>query len=120
MPRRTVPVVAGFVGATAEGATTTLGRGGSDYSAAILGWALDAARVEIWTDVDGVMTADPRVVRDARLLRRLSYRAATALARGGAKVLHPRTLEPLAGAGIPVVVRNTFRPDQVGTWIGPR
>ncbi len=117
-PRWAAPVVAGFIGATADGRTTTLGRGGSDYSAAILAWALDATRVEIWTDVDGVMTADPTVVREARPLPRLSYRAAATLAAGGARVLHPRTLEPLERAGIPVIVRNTFRPDRPGTHIG--
>jgi aspartokinase/homoserine dehydrogenase 1 len=75
--------------------------------------------VEIWSDVDGVMTADPRRDRDARTIARLSYAEATSLARAGAKVLHPRTLEPLEGAGIPVFVGNTLRPAAPGTWIGP-
>ncbi len=114
-----VPVVTGFLGATPAGETTLLGRGGSDLTAAVLGWALDAERVEIWSDVDGVMTADPRLDPDARTIDRLSYAKATALARGGARVLHPRTLEPLEGAGIPVFVGNTLRPDGPGTWIGP-
>jgi len=114
-----VPVVTGFVGATEAGETTLLGRGGSDLTAAILGWALDADRVEIWSDVDGVMTADPRLDGDARTIDRLSYAEATALARAGAKVLHPRTLEPLEDAGIPVFVGNTLRPEGPGTWIGP-
>jgi aspartate kinase len=114
-----VPVVTGFVGATEAGETTLLGRGGSDLTAAILGWALDADRVEIWSDVDGVMTADPRLDRDARAIDRLSFAEATALARAGAKVLHPRTLEPLEDAGIPVFVGNTLRPEGPGTWIGP-
>ena len=114
-----VPVVTGFLGATPAGGTTLLGRGGSDLTAAVLGWALDAERVEIWSDVDGVMTADPRLDPDARTIDRLSYAEATALARGGARVLHPRTLEPLEGAGIPVFVGNTLRPDGPGTWIGP-
>lgn len=115
----TVPVVTGFLGATDAGETTLLGRGGSDLTAAVLGWALDAERVEIWSDVDGVMTADPRLDPDARTIDRLSYGEATALARGGAKVLHPRTLEPLEDTGIPVFVGNTLRPDGPGTWIGP-
>ena len=114
-----VPIVAGFVGATGAGETTLLGRGGSDLTAAVLAWALDAERVEIWTDVDGVMTADPRLDPGARTIGRLSYAEATALARGGAKVLHPRTLEPLGETGIPVFVGNTLRPEGPGTWIGP-
>jgi aspartate kinase len=114
-----VPVVAGFLGANEAGETTLLGRGGSDLTAAVLGWAVDAERVEIWSDVDGVMTADPRLDPDARTIDRLSYAEATALARGGARVLHPRTFEPLEGAGIPVFVGNTLRPDGPGTWIGP-
>jgi aspartate kinase len=116
---RAVPVVTGFVAGTESGETTLLGRGGSDLTAAVLGWALEAERVEIWSDVDGVMTADPRLDRGARTLERLSYAEATALARAGAKVLHPRTLEPLEGAGIPVFVGNTLRPGGPGTWIGP-
>lgn len=115
----TVPVVTGFLGATEAGETTLLGRGGSDLTAAILGWAVDAARVEIWSDVDGVMSADPRRDPSARTIERLSYAEATALARAGAKVLHPRTLEPLEGAGIPVLVGNTLRPDGPATWIAP-
>ncbi len=114
-----VPVVTGFLGATAAGETTLLGRGGSDLTAAVLGWALDAERVEIWSDVDGVMTADPRVVPGAETLPRLSYAEATALARRGARVLHPRTLERLEGASIPVFVGNTLRPNGPGTWIAP-
>jgi aspartokinase/homoserine dehydrogenase 1 len=117
--RGAVPVVSGFVGATAAGETTLLGRGGSDLTASVLGWALDADRVEIWSDVDGVMTADPRLHPDARTIDRLSYAEAAARARAGAKVLHPRTLEPLEGAGIPVFVGNTLRPGGPGTWIGP-
>jgi aspartokinase/homoserine dehydrogenase 1 len=117
--RGVVPVVTGFLGATEAGETTLLGRGGSDLTAAVLGWALDAERVEIWSDVDGVMSADPRLVATAETLPRLSYAEATELARRGAKVLHPRTLEPLEGAGIPVFVGNTLHPDRPGTWIGP-
>jgi aspartate kinase len=118
LPARAVPVVTGFVAGTEAGETTLLGRGGSDLTAAVLGWALDAERVEIWSDVDGVMTADPRRDRSARTLERLSYAEATALARAGAKVLHARTLAPLEAAGIPVFVGNTLRPGASGTWIG--
>ncbi len=114
-----VPVVTGFLGATEAGETTLLGRGGSDLTAAVLGWALDAERVEIWSDVDGVMSADPRLVPTAETLPRLSYAEASELARAGAKVLHPRTLEPLEDAGIPVFVGNTLHPERPGTWIGP-
>jgi bifunctional aspartokinase / homoserine dehydrogenase 1 len=119
LPARAVAVVTGFVAGTEAGETTLLGRGGSDLTAAVLGWALRAERVEIWSDVDGVMTGDPRRDRGAQTIPRLSYVEATALARAGAKVLHPRTLEPLEGAAIPVFVGNTLRPDGPGTWIGP-
>lgn len=112
-----VPVVTGFIGATEEGVTTTLGRGGSDYSATVLGAALDAAEVIIWTDVDGVMTADPRRSPEARTIPRLSYAAATAMAEAGAKVLHPRTLRPVETRAIPVRVRNSFAPASLGTLI---
>jgi aspartate kinase len=112
-----VPVVTGFIGATQTGETTLLGRGASDLTAAILGWALDSERVEIWSDVPGVLDADPRLVPTAATIPWLSYAAATALARRGAKVLHPRTLEPLEDAGIPVYVGHTLRPDGPGTWI---
>jgi bifunctional aspartokinase / homoserine dehydrogenase 1 len=118
LPRSVVPVVTGFLGATALGRTTLLGRGGSDYTAAILGHSLEAERVEIWTDVDGVLSADPRLVEDARLLPRLAYAEAAALAAAGAKVLHPRMVAPLQERGIPVVIRNTLRPDTPGTWVG--
>jgi len=112
-----LPVVTGFIGATAEGILTTLGRGGSDYSATILGAVLDADEIIIWTDVDGVLTADPRLVMDARLLREISYNEAAELAHFGAKVLHPKTLRPVADAGIPVWIRNSFAPEEPGTKI---
>jgi bifunctional aspartokinase / homoserine dehydrogenase 1 len=113
----TLPVVTGFIGATVEGTLTTLGRGGSDYSATILGAALDAAEVVIWTDVDGVLTADPRLVADARTLREISYHEAAELAYFGAKVLHPKTLRPVSEACIPVWIRNSFEPARRGTKI---
>jgi aspartokinase/homoserine dehydrogenase 1 len=114
-----VPVVTGFIGATAEGRLTTLGRGGSDYSAAILGAALDANEVTIWTDVDGLMTADPRLVPGASTIAEISYREAAELARCGAKVLHPKTLSPVGESGIPIWIRNTFAPERRGTRITP-
>jgi len=115
-----VPVVTGFIGATADGALTTLGRGGSDYSATILGAALDAEEIIIWTDVDGVLTADPRLVSDARTIPEISYREAAELAYFGAKVLHPKTLRPVLPAGIPVWIRNSFAPEKPGTKITPK
>jgi bifunctional aspartokinase / homoserine dehydrogenase 1 len=115
-----VPVVTGFIGATQEGVLTTLGRGGSDYSATILGAALGAGEVIIWTDVDGVMTADPRLVPDARTIPEISYREATELAYFGAKVLHPKTLHAVSQAGIPVWIRNSFTPERTGTKITPK
>jgi aspartate kinase len=118
LSRGHVPVVGGFVGATAAGKPTTLGRGGSDYSAAIVAAAVDASRVEIWTDVDGILSADPRIVPDARLVRRLSGVEAYDLARFGARVLHAGTLEPIAGRRIPVSVRNARRPASMFTEIG--
>jgi aspartate kinase len=112
-----VVVLGGFVGSGPDGATTTLGRGGSDYSAAVLGACLLADEIEIWTDVDGVFTADPRVVPSARVLPALSYEDAATLATFGAKVLHPRTIEPAASREIPVRVLNSHRPGSPGTRI---
>lgn len=114
-----VPVVTGFIGATEDGKLTTLGRGGSDYSATILGAAMDANEVVIWTDVDGVLTADPRLVPEARTIPEISYREAAELAYFGAKVLHPKTLNPVMEAGITVWIRNSFAPDKLGTKITP-
>jgi bifunctional aspartokinase / homoserine dehydrogenase 1 len=114
-----VPVVTGFIGATADGVPTTLGRGGSDYSATILGAALQADEVIIWTDVDGVLTADPRLVPNARTIPEISYREAAELAYFGAKVLHPKTLNPVMQAAIPVWIRNSFSPEKIGTKITP-
>jgi aspartate kinase len=115
-----VPVVTGFIGATSEGVLTTLGRGGSDYSATILGAALDADEIIIWTDVDGVLTADPRLVPEARTIPEISYREAAELAYFGAKVLHPKTLHAVMRAGIPVWIRNSFAPERIGTKITPK
>ncbi len=115
-----VPVVTGFIGATPDGVLTTLGRGGSDYSATILGSALGADEVIIWTDVNGVLSADPRLVPEARTIPEISYREAAELAYFGAKVLHPKTLRAVMQAGIPVWIRNTFEPENPGTKITPQ
>ncbi|HVF27135.1 MAG TPA: lysine-sensitive aspartokinase 3 [Pyrinomonadaceae bacterium] len=112
-----VPVLGGFIGATASGATTTLGRGGSDYSAAIVGAALSAREIQIWTDVSGVLTADPRVVPQARTVSRMSYAEAAELAYFGAKVLHPKTIQPATEQGIPVRICNSRAPDEPGTLV---
>ncbi len=114
-----VPVVTGFNGATADGRPTTLGRGGSDFSASILAAALDACELWIWTDVDGIMSADPRLVPDVVVLDEVTYAEAAELAYNGAKVLHPRTLAPLAEKRIPVWSKNSFAPQKRGTRIMP-
>ncbi|MCL4865024.1 MAG: lysine-sensitive aspartokinase 3 [Gemmatimonadales bacterium] len=114
-----VLVTQGFIGATAEGAITTLGRGGSDFSAALLGAALSAECVEIWTDVSGLMTADPRIVPAATTLAEASYEEAAELATFGAKVLHPATQAPLVERGIPIRILNSLDPSHPGTLIGP-
>jgi len=114
-----IPIVTGFNGATADGRPTTLGRGGSDFSASILAAALGASELWIWTDVDGIMTADPRLVPDARILDEITYSEAAELAYAGAKVLHPRTLAPLVERGIPVWSKNSFAPLKPGTRIVP-
>lgn len=113
-----VPLTQGFIGATPSGRPTILGRGGSDFTASLLGAALDALRVEIWTDVNGLMTADPRIVPEARTLASATYDEAAELATFGAKVLHPATQLPLAAAGIPIVILNAKHPDYPGTIIG--
>jgi aspartate kinase len=114
-----LPVVTGFNGATADGRPTTLGRGGSDFSASILAGALEASELWIWTDVDGIMTADPRLVPDCEVLEEVTYREAAELAYNGAKVLHPRTLAPLVDRHIPVWSKNSFAPQKPGTKIVP-
>ncbi len=117
--RGVVLVITGFIGATESGAVTTLGRGGSDYSAAIFGAALEAEAVWIWTDVNGVMTADPRVVPDARTLPELSFREISELAYYGAKVVHPKTIRPVIERGIDLWIKSTFNPSHPGTRIVP-
>jgi aspartate kinase len=112
-----IAVIGGYVGATAAGVTTTLGRGGSDYSAAIIGAAVEAGEIQIWTDVDGMLTADPRIIQDAKVVPHLSFGEASELAYFGAKVLHPDTILPALARQIPVRVLNSRRPDGPGTLI---
>ena len=112
-----VPVVGGFAGATTQGVPTTLGRGGSDHSATLIAVACGAEEVQIWTDVDGMMTADPRLAPKARVLASVPFDEAAELAYFGAKVLHPATIRPAIEAGIPVFVKNTMNPDAPGTEI---
>jgi aspartate kinase len=117
LAEKKTPVVTGYIGATQSGDTTTLGRGGSDFTGTLIASAIDADEVWIWSDVDGLMTADPRLVPNARVLREISYEEAGEMAVFGAKALHPRTLEPVAEKGIPVRFRNTFKPDDPGTVV---
>jgi aspartate kinase len=113
-----IPVVTGFFGQNEDGEPVTFGRGGTDYSAAVLADALEADRLEIWKDVDGFLSGSPEMVKEGQLLSNLSYDEAAELSYFGAKILHPRTVEPLLERKIPIVIRNTFNPDGVGTWIG--
>ena len=115
--RAPIAVVTGFIASTTDGQTTTLGRDGSDYTAAILGAALNASAVEIWTDVDGVLSADPNHVPGAFTLPRISYEEAMELSYFGAKVLHSGSIAPAVARGIPILIKNTFRPDELGTFI---
>ncbi len=112
-----IVITQGFIGATENGVTTTLGRGGSDYSAAIFGAALNADEIQIWTDVDGMMTSDPRLVPEAEVISEVGFQEAAELAYFGAKVLHPLTIKPAIEQGIPVRILNTMRPDNPGTII---
>ena len=116
-PLEAVPVVSGFIASAADGSVTNLGRGGSDYTATILGAALHAEEVWIWTDVDGFYSADPKRVRDARVLPDISYAEAMELSHAGAKVLHPLAVQPAMKAGIPVLIKNSFNPEAPGTRI---
>lgn len=116
--RGVIQVATGFIGSTAEGLTTTLGRGGSDYTASIIGAALGAEAIEIWTDVDGVMTADPRRVKKAFSLPVVTYREAMEMSHFGAKVIYPPTIQPAMGKGIPLFIRNTFNLAHIGTMVG--
>ena len=115
--RGVIPVITGYIAATEDGVTTTLGRGGSDYTAAIVGAGLDADEVWIWSDVDGILTADPNIVPHARTLTELSYAEAAGLAYFGADVLHPKTIRPVVASGIPLRIVNSFNPTHPGTLI---
>src|SRR5260221_1914877 len=117
VPAARIPVCGGSVGRTTGGATTTLGRGGSDYSASLAGAAIHASEIQIWTDVDGMLTADPRIVDDAEVVRHLSFAEASELAYFGAKVLHPSTIFPAVSRNIPVRILNSHRPEAEGTLI---
>jgi aspartokinase/homoserine dehydrogenase 1 len=110
-------IIPGFIGRDKNNNTTTLGRGGSDYTAAIFGAALQATVVEIWTDVSGMMTADPRLVTNAKIIQHISYQEAMELSHFGAKVIYPPTIQPLMNRGIPVCIKNTFSSTDAGTWI---
>lgn len=116
---RDVVVAQGFVGRTRDGSTTTIGRGGSDHTGALLGGALRAVEIQIWTDVSGILTADPRIVPEARVVHQVTFSEARELATFGAKVLHPDTIVPAVQRGIPVVIRNSMRPEDPGTRILP-
>ena len=112
-----IPVIPGYVASDAEGRTTTLGRGGSDYTAAILGSVLNAEEIQIWTDVDGILSADPKIAPKAKVIPEISFEEAAELAHFGAKVLHPSTLQPAIEKEIPIIVLNSFRPEGKGTVI---
>lgn len=113
-----LPVVTGFIASAPDGSVTNLGRGGSDFTATILGAALHAEEVWIWTDVDGFYSADPKRVPDARVIPEISYAEAMELSHAGAKVLHPLAVQPVMKAGVPLRIKNSFNPDKPGTRIG--
>jgi aspartate kinase len=117
LAKNEIPVVTGFIAATVDGSITTLGRGGSDYTASLLGAALNTDEIWIWTDVDGLMTADPRIVKDARVLRMVSFGEALELSYFGAKMMHPRAMQPAAQRKIPVRIRNSSKPTLEGTLV---
>ncbi len=119
-PERLIPVVTGFIASTADGRTTTIGRNGSDYTASIIGAALRASAIEIWTDVDGVLSADPKTVSSAFVLPQITYQQAMEMSYFGAKVLHPAAVAPAVARAVPIVIKNTLNPDAPGTWIRSR
>jgi aspartate kinase len=120
LEKKVIPVVSGYIAATQDGIVTTLGRGGSDYTATLIGSALAVDEVWIWTDVDGIMTADPKIIPSARILTELSYQEAAEMAIFGAKAMHPRALEPLMKENIPARIRNIFNPKNPGTLISSK
>ena len=117
LAKKRIPVLGGFIGSTLDGVTTTLGRGSSDYSATLIGAAVQAREIEIWTDVDGIQTADPRLVRSTRTVPHITYGEAAQLARLGARVMHPKMIEPVISGGIPIRILNSHAPQQTGTLI---
>ena len=117
LEKKRIPVLGGFIGSTIDGVTTTLGRGSSDYSATLIGAAVHAREIEIWTDVDGIQTADPRLVQSTRTVPHVSYAEAAQLAKLGARVMHPRMIEPVIADGIPIRILNSHAPEQPGTLI---
>jgi aspartate kinase len=117
LDRKLIPVLGGFIGSTLDSVTTTLGRGSSDYSATLIGAAVHAREIEIWTDVDGIQTADPRLVQSTRTVPHVSYAEAVQLAKLGARVMHPKMIEPVIADGIPIRILNSFAPQQPGTLI---
>src|ERR671927_1909158 len=117
LKKNIVPVITGFIGADQNGNTTTIGRGGSDYTATIISAGINADEVWLWSDVDGLMTADPKIVKDAQVLREVSFSEAMEMALFGAKYMHPRTLEPAIETGIPIRIRNVMNPESCGTLI---
>jgi aspartate kinase len=117
LTRKEIPVVTGFIAASVDGSITTLGRGGSDYTACLLGAALDSEEIWIWTDVDGLMTADPRIVKNATVLSNISFGEALELSYFGAKMMHPRALQPAASKKIPVRIKNSSKPSKGGTLV---
>jgi len=115
--KATLSIMGGFIASTKDGITTTLSRGGSDYTASLVGAALDASVIEIWTDVDGIMTEDPKKMKDALLIPEITYEKAEEMAYNGAKVIHPKTIRPAVSKNIPIYVKNTFNPMGCGTKI---
>lgn len=115
--KETLSIMGGFIASTKDGKTTTLSRGGSDYTASLVGAALDASVIEIWTDVDGIMTEDPKKMKDALLIPEITYEKAEEMAYNGAKVIHPKTIRPAVLKNIPIYVKNTFNPKGCGTKI---
>lgn len=117
LSKKSIPIITGFIASASDGSTTTLGRSGSDYSASIFGAALSVEMIEIWTDVDGVLTTDPRIVKEAFVLPKISYEEAMEMSHFGAKVIHPQTVQPAVVLGIPFLIKNTLNPDAPGTLI---
>lgn len=117
LAKKRVPVLGGFIGSTIDGVTTTLGRGSSDYSATLIGAAVNAREIEIWTDVDGIQTADPRIVKSTRTVPHITYDEAAQLAKLGARVMHPKMIEPVIAGSIPIRILNSHAPQQTGTLI---